>query len=198
MTWSPDTTLNVIRANHNFNSPQTAITLRPIRSMLDIRRQAYACNLELHPISSRQLFGFSPASPGAMRLRLSIFIFHFLGSSTGGITLALPMKAIGLVTIMLEVVQTSHYLALWSHFEMWWGIWLEKSLTLDVTSASMEADGLDACLPQKQPGLGPLVALLEKLHHLTLPTAPKTKRHRSWNRMVTDQQQWQEVRGKKA
>lgn len=80
---------------------------------------------------------------------------------------------------------------------MWWGAWLEKNLTLDVTSASVKVDGLDAWLPQKQPGFGPLVALLEKLYYLVRPMVPKPKRHRGWNRMDTGQQQWQEIKDKK-
>ena len=69
MTWLPDIVLNLIQAisqSHDFNSPQTAITLRPSRPMLNIRHQIYACDLDLHIMSSRQLFGFSPTSSGAI------------------------------------------------------------------------------------------------------------------------------------
>ena len=130
--------------------------------MLDIRGQTYACDLDLYPISSCQLFGFSPTSLRAMRLRLPTFIFYFLRGNAGGVILALPMKAIGLAAMMLEVV-LSHCLVSWSHFETWWGAWFEKNLILDIISALVETDGLDIWLPQKQPGLGPLVAFSEKI-----------------------------------
>ena len=139
-------------------------------------------------MSSCQLFRFSFTSLGAIWLRLLIFIFYFFGSSAGSITLALSIKSIGFALIILEVIQTLYCSAPWSYFEMWWGARLEKSLTLDITSALLEVDGLDIWLPQKQLGLGSLLAFLEKLHHLLLPTALKTKRHRDWNRIVTSQQ----------
>ena len=191
VTWPDHLTRHSIsseqfKQSHNFNSPQTTTTLRPTRSTLDIRCQTYAYDLNLHPMSFHQFFEFSPTSLGAMQLGLLIFIFHFLGGNAGGVTLALSMKVIGLAAIMLEVVP-SHCSAPWSHLETWWGTQLEKSPTLNVTSASMEADRLDAWLPQKQPGLGLVIILLEKLHCLALPTAPKAKKHRDWNRMVTCQ-----------
>ena len=72
--------------------------------MLDIRRQTYACDLDLHLMSFHQLFKFSPTSLEVMQLGLLIFIFYFLGDSVGSVTLALPIKAIGLAAIMLEVI----------------------------------------------------------------------------------------------
>ena len=56
-------------------------------------------------MSSLQLYKFSHTSPKAIRLGLSIFIFHFFGGSARGIKLVLAMKAIELAVIMLEVVQ---------------------------------------------------------------------------------------------
>ena len=76
-----------------------------MRLMLNIKRQTYVYDLDLHPMSSCQLFGFSPTNLKVIRLGISIFIFHFLGSSTKGVNLALLMKVIELVIIMLEVVQ---------------------------------------------------------------------------------------------
>lgn len=42
----------------------------------------------------------------------------------------------------------------------------------------MEVDELDILQSQKQPSLGPLIALLEKLYRLVLLTAPKAEKHR--------------------
>ena len=62
--------------------------------MLDIRSQTYVYNLDLYPMLFRQLFGFSSTSPEVMQLRLSIYIFYFLGGSAKNVTLALSINAI--------------------------------------------------------------------------------------------------------
>ena len=176
------------KQSHDFNLRQTATTFRLTRPTLDIRHQTYTCDLDLYPMSSRQLFRYSPTSPGAIQLGLSIFLFHFLSGSTGGIILTLLIKAIGLAAIILEVIQTSHCLAPWSHLEMWWGVWVKKSLTLDIISALVKTDRLDTWLPQKQPDFELLVTFSEKLYCFALPIAPKTERYRGWNRIITSQQ----------
>ena len=56
-------------------------------------------------MSTRQLFGFSPTSFGAMRLGLSTFIFHSLVVVLERVNLVLSMKAIEQAAIMLERVQ---------------------------------------------------------------------------------------------
>ena len=166
--------------------------LRSSRPTLDIRRQTYACDLDLHPMSTRRLCGFSPISSGVMWLGLSIFIFYSLVVVLERINLVL-LGSIGACQSRTNNKShrtggnnagggiTLYCSAPWSHLETWWGVRLEKSLTLNVTLASLKADGLDAWLSQKQPGLGSLVPW-EKLHCLALPTAPKAERYRCWNR----------------
>ena len=108
------------------------------------------------------------------------FIFYFLGGSTRVCQPRTTNKSHWISGNNAGACTTLHYLASWSHLEMWWGVRLEKSLTLNVISASVKADGLDAWLPQKQPNLG-LLIFREKLYRLALFTTLKAKRHRCWN-----------------
>ena len=54
-----------------------------MRLTLDIRRQTYTYNIDLHPILTYQLFGFNPTSSGTLRLGILTFILYFFGGSAG-------------------------------------------------------------------------------------------------------------------
>ena len=98
--------------------------------MFNIRRQTYACDLDLYLISTHKLLRFSPMSFEAMRLGFSILIFHFLVVVLERINLVLlgSTKACQFLTINKShktgsdntgACTTSHCLALLSHIERW-------------------------------------------------------------------------------
>lgn len=95
MIWLLNIAQKLIKAigqSHDFSSPKTATTLKLIRLTLNIRYQTYVYDLDLHPISTHQLFEFSCISFGVICSKVSNFICYSLVVVLEYINFILPIK----------------------------------------------------------------------------------------------------------